>query len=74
MNDLWLALKNYAYGIGWLLIAVQAILFGFRLFARFCPLDMRKEIQDRNMAFAVMAGLFLLGLTFGVLYFVAHAQ
>lgn len=74
MNDLWLAFKNYLYGIGWLLIAVQAILYGFRLFARFCPLDVRQEIQDRNMAFAVMVGLFLFGLTFGVLYFVAHAQ
>jgi hypothetical protein len=30
--------------------------------------------EAQNMAFAVMIGLFLFGLTFGVLYFAAHAQ
>jgi hypothetical protein len=49
-------------------------ILGFRLFDRFCPIDFRKEIEAQNMAFAVMIGLFLFGLTFGVLYFAAHAQ
>jgi ABC-type sulfate transport system permease component len=74
MSDFWLALKNYLYGIGWLFIAFQAIAYGLRLFVRVCPLDIRHEIAAKNMAAAVMVGLFLFGLAFGVLYFVAHVQ
>jgi uncharacterized membrane protein YjfL (UPF0719 family) len=74
MSDVWIALKNYIYGIGWLLIAIQMTIVGFRLFDHFCPIDFREEIKKQNMAFAVMIGLFLFGLTFGILYFAAHAQ
>lgn len=74
MSDLWLALKNYLYGIGWLLVALLAIVKGFHLFSKFCPIDIRREIENKNMAAAVMVGLFLFGLSFGILYFLAHVQ
>ncbi len=67
-----LSLRAYAYGIGWLVICISFAIIGFRLFDRFCPIDFKHEIQEKNLAFAVMAGLFLFGLTFGILYLAAH--
>jgi hypothetical protein len=77
LSEIWYALKSYLYGIGWLTIiicflpiAVRAVLAVVGL----GPLDARKEIEKQNLAFAVVAGLFLLGLIFGVLYFAAHVS
>lgn len=74
MGELFLALKSYLYGIGWLLICIQATILGFRAFDRHCPVDFGKEIEEHNMAFAVMVGLFLFGLVFGTLYLAAHVS
>lgn len=71
-GEIFWALKNYVYGAGWLALCILASIVGFRLFDRFCPIDFKKQIEAGNMAFAVMAGLFLLGLTFGILYLAAH--
>lgn len=72
MSELWAALKSYLYGIGWLVISIQLSLLGFRLFDKMTPIDLRKEIENQNMACAIMVGLLLLGLVFGTLYFAAH--
>lgn len=72
MQDFLIALKCYLYGIGWLVICVTFCVIGFRVFDRFCPIDFKKEIEEKNMAFAVMLGMFLLGLTFGILYLAAN--
>lgn len=77
LSEVWYALKSYLYGIGWLAIiivflplAVRAVLAVVGL----GPRDARKELEKQNLAFAVVAGLFLLGLVFGVLYFAAHVS
>ena len=72
MDVFLMAIKSYLYGIGWLVICITFSVIGFRVFDRFCPIDFRKEIEEKNMAFAVMLGLFLLGLTFGILYLAAN--
>lgn len=66
------ALKSYAFGIGWLIICLAFVIIGFRLFDHFCPIDFKKQLEEKNLAFAVMIGLFLFGLTFGILYLAAH--
>ena len=74
MSDLWLALKSYLYGIGWMLICIQFCIIGIRLFDKFSPVDFKKEVEEKNMAFAVIIGLYLFGLTFGMLYFASHVS
>ena len=74
MSDLWSALKSYLYGIGWLVIVVQFLPIAVRTVLRLVPVDARQEIEKQNLAFALLAGLFLLGLSFGVFYFVAHVS
>ncbi len=71
MEDFWLAMKSYAYGTGWLLISMVFSIVGFKLFDAFCPIDFKKEIEKGNTAFALLIGMFLLGLTFGILYLAA---
>lgn len=66
------ALQAYAYGSGWLLISIVFAIIGFKLFDKFCPIDFKQEIENQNQAFALLVGLFLLGLTFGILYLAAH--
>lgn len=68
------ALRNYLYGIGWLIICIQFTILGFRLFDKHCPIDFKKEVEKGNTAFAIMIGLFLFGLVFGILYFAAHVS
>lgn len=70
--DILVALRNYIYGAGWLIIAIQFTIIGYRLFDRLCPIDFKKELENQNMAFALLLGLFMLGLSFGALYFAAH--
>jgi hypothetical protein len=77
MSQLWSALTSYLYGIGWLIIllcflpmAVRSVLTLLGL----GPAEARKELEKQNLAFAVAAGLFLMGLVFGVLYFAAHVS
>lgn len=72
MNYFLQAIYAYLYGAGWLLLALFFTILGFRLFDKFTPFDFKAEIEKGNMAFAVLLGLFLLGLTFGVLYLAAH--
>ncbi len=72
MNTFLLALQSYAYGIGWLVLCIAFAIIGFRLFDRFCPIDFKQQIEEKNIAFALMAGMFLFGLTFGILYLAAH--
>jgi len=74
MEDFLLALKSYAYGIGWLVLCIGFSAVGFKVFDKLTPIDFRKEIEAGNMAFAVMVGAFLFGLTFGVLYFAANVS
>ena len=72
MQDFLVALKSYLYGIGWGVIAIQLTILAYRLFDRFTPLDCGREIRERNTAFAVVVGMFLFGISFGVLYLAAH--
>ena len=72
IGEILLAFKSYLYGIGWLAICIFFSAVGFRLFDHLCPIDFRREIEKQNMAFAIMVGLYLLGLTFGILYLAAH--
>lgn len=72
ITEILLALKSYLYGIGWLVICITFTIIGYRAFDHFCPINFRKEIEKQNMAFALLLGLFLLGLTFGILYLAAH--
>jgi hypothetical protein len=77
LSDLWYALKSYLYGIGWLAIIVYFLPVAVRTVLAVVGLgavDVRKEIEKQNLAFAVTAGLFLLGLVFGALYFAAHVS
>lgn len=74
MSEIWVALKNYLYGIGWLLICLQFTLLGFRLLSRAMPVDVSSEIKNQNMACALMVGLALAGLIVGALYFAAHVS
>lgn len=71
-TEILLALKSYLYGIGWLTICVFFVILAFRLFTRHGPVDVKKELEKQNMALALMLGLWLLGLTFGILYLAAH--
>lgn len=76
-SELWYTLKSYLYGIGWLAISVYFLPIAVRAVLAvvgFGPMEARKEIEKQNLAFAVVAGLFLLGLVFGVLYFAAHVS
>lgn len=72
MEDLANALHSYLYGAGWLFLTIACSLIGLRLFDWLSPVNFKKEIEKGNMAFAVMVGLYLLGLTFGMLYLAAH--
>lgn len=77
MSDVWSALKSYLYGIGWLVIVVNFLPIAIRAvlsMAGLGPGEARKELEKQNLAFAVVAGLFLLGLVFGVFYFAAHVS
>ncbi len=74
MHEMLLALKSYLYACGWLLISILFVIIGYRLFDRFCPIDFSREIRQQNMAFALMIGLFLLGIAFGTLYLAAHVS
>jgi len=66
------ALISYAYGTGWLVLCIVFAIIGFKVFDKFCPIDFKQEIEKGNTAFALLIGLFLFGLTFGILYFAAH--
>jgi len=66
------ALTAYLYGMGWLVICISFSAIGFKVLDRVVPIDFRKEIEERNMPFAVLLGLFMFGLSFGTLYFAAH--
>jgi hypothetical protein len=72
MDALFAALKSYAYGMGWLCLAVIASVIGLWLLDRLGPLNLRSELERQNPAVAVVVGLYLLGLTFGILYMAAH--
>lgn len=72
MDDFILALKSYAYGSGWLVISILFAIAGFKLFDKLSPIDFKQQIENQNTAFALLVGLFLLGLTFGILYLAAH--
>jgi hypothetical protein len=77
VSDLWYALKSYLYGIGWLAIITVFLPIAIRTVLGLVglgPMDARKEIEKQNLAFAVAAGLFLLGLVFGLFYFAAHVS
>ena len=74
MTALWSALGSYLYGIGWLLIVLYALPVAVRAVLRVIPLDARQELQKQNLAFAVLAGMFLMALVFGLLYFAAHVS
>ena len=72
MQEFLLALRTYLYGIGWGVVAIQLTILAYRLFDRFTPLDFGREIREQNTAFAVVLGMFLFGISFGVLYLAAH--
>lgn len=72
MEDFILALKSYAYGSGWLVISILFAIAGFKLFDKLSPINFQKEIEEKNTAFALLMGMFLLGLTFGILFLAAH--
>lgn len=74
MADLMAALKSYLYGIGWLMISLAFSIIGLKVFDRFSPIDFKKQIEKGNIAFALMMGLFLFGLTFGILYLAANVS
>ncbi|TVR47410.1 MAG: DUF350 domain-containing protein [Planctomycetota bacterium] len=42
------------------------------MFDRLTPIDFKAELEKGNVGFGILLGLFLLGLTFGCLYFAAH--
>ena len=69
MADFFAALKQYAYGIGWLIICISFCIVSFKVFDRFVPIDFKKEIENQNIAFAIFMGLFLFGLALGTLIF-----
>ena len=69
MAEFLAALKQYLYGIGWLVICIAFCVFSFKLFDRFVPIDFKKEIEEKNIAFAIFMGLFLFGLALGTLLF-----
>lgn len=76
-SELWSALKSYLYGSGWLVIIIYALPIAARAVLAVVglgPLDARKELEKQNLAFGIAAGLFLLGLVFGLLYFAAHVS
>jgi len=75
MSQLWSAFTSYLYGIGWLVIILCFLPIAVRSVLALVglgPADARKEIEKQNLAFAVVAGLFLVALVFGVFYFAAH--
>ena len=74
MSEFWSALKCYLYGVGWLVIILAFLGIALERFARLLPLDVRQQIEQQNLAFAILAGLFLLGLVLGVFYFAAHVS
>lgn len=63
------ALKQYMYGTGWLIICITFCIVSFKLFDRFTPVDFKKELEEKNIAFALFVGLFLFGLALGTLIF-----
>ena len=63
------ALMQYAYGIGWLVIAVAFCIGTYRVFDAVDPLDFRKELEKGNIAIGIVVGMLLLGLTLGTLIF-----
>lgn len=77
MSQVWSALSSYLYGIGWLVIVLCVLPMAIRsvlgLFGM-GPADARRELEKQNLAFGLAAGLFLLGLALGLLYFAAHVS
>ena len=63
------ALKQYLYGIGWLVICITFCIVAFKLFNKFSPVDFKKELEEKNIAFALFMGLFMLGIALGALLF-----
>lgn len=63
------ALRQYLYGIGWLVICITFCITSFKLFDKFTPVDFKKELEEKNIAFALFVGLFLFGLALGTLIF-----
>lgn len=76
MEDFWATtvslFARYAYGIGWLVICIVFTAIGFKVFDRLTHINFKEELEKGNVGFGIMIGLFLLGLTFGCLYFAAH--
>ncbi|TVR15216.1 MAG: DUF350 domain-containing protein [Planctomycetota bacterium] len=76
MEDFWQTtgalFARYAYGIGWLVICIVFTAIGFKVFDRLTHIDLRAELEKGNVGFGILVGLYLLGLTFGCLYFAAH--
>ena len=69
MADFLAAIKQYLYGIGWLVICITFCIVSFKAFDKFVPVDFKKQIEEKNMAFALFMGLFLFGLALGTLLF-----
>jgi len=69
MEQFLAALKQYLYGIGWLIICISFCLASFKVFDRFTPVDFKKELEEKNIAVALFMGLFLFGLALGTLLF-----
>lgn len=69
MEDFLAVLYRYLYGMGWLVLCLVFTGVGFKVLDRLVPIDFKAEIEKGNMAFGIMMGLFLFGLTFGTLYF-----
>lgn len=63
---------RYAYGIGWLVICIVFTAIGFKIFDALTHIDFKAELEKGNVGFGLLVGLYLLGLTFGCLYFAAH--
>ncbi len=71
-GEVFLALKSYLYGCGWLVIALVGTAQGLRYLQRYSPVNVKAELERGNMAVALVLGLFLFGLVFGILYLAAH--
>lgn len=63
------AIKQYLYGAGWFVICITFCIVSYKLLDKYIPINFKKEIEEKNMAFAVFLGLFMMGLALGSLLF-----
>ncbi len=65
-------LGRYVYGIGWLAVCLAAIVVGIRLFRAALPIDLKQHLEERNLAVALVFGLFLVALIGGIFFLAGH--